>query len=220
MWKGPLPWLKPAVFVGSLFPVFRLGAAAARGELGANPIATALNQLGLLTLTFLIAALACTPLKLVFGWTWPIRIRRMLGLFAFFYASLHFLTYAGLDQVLDLKAIFADITKRPFIAVGFAAFVLLVPLAATSTDAMVRRLGYVRWKRLHRLAYLAAILGVIHFVWRVKKDVSQPVAYGAVLAVLLSTRVVAYFWKRLKQRLDRRIPATMAAGETETRSGS
>src|SRR5215471_13547695 len=102
VWKGPLPWLKPAVFVGSLFPVFRLGAAAARGELGANPIATALNQLGLLTLTFLIAALACTPLKLVFGWTWPIRIRRMLGLFAFFYASLHFLTYAGLDQVLDL----------------------------------------------------------------------------------------------------------------------
>ena len=103
---------------------------------------------------------------------------------------------------------------------GFAAFVLLAPLAATSTDAMVRRLGYVRWKRLHRLAYVAAVLGVIHFVWRVKKDVSQPLAYGAVLAVLLSSRVLAYLLKRLKQRVSRRIPAPMAARETETRSGS
>jgi sulfoxide reductase heme-binding subunit YedZ len=158
--------------------------------LGANPIATALNQLGLVTLVFLVASLACTPLKIVFGWTWPVRIRRMLGLFAFFYALLHVSTYSGLDQVFDLKAIWTDISKRKFIFVGFAAFVLLLPLALTSTDAMVRRLGFQRWKRLHRLAYVAAILGVVHFTWRVKKDISQPLVYAAILAVLLGIRLL------------------------------
>ena len=199
------------MLIGSLAPLMRLLVLGARGELGANPIATALNQLGLVALVFLVASLAATPLKSVFGWTWPIRVRRMLGLYAFFYASLHFLTYLGLDQVFALPAVFADITKRKFIAVGFAAFLLLVPLAVTSTDAMVRRLGYVRWKRLHRLAYLAAALGVVHFVWRVKKDLSQPLAYGAALAALLGTRLVAFGLKKRKELLLRRMPANPAA---------
>ena len=199
------------MFVGSLAPAIRLLVLGARGELGANPIATALNQLGLVALIFLIASLAATPLKTTLGWTWPIRIRRMLGLYAFFYGSLHFLTYLGLDQVLDLRAVFADITKRNFIAVGFTAFVLLVPLAVTSTDAMVRRLGFVRWKRLHRLVYVAAALGVVHFIWRVKKDLSQPLTYCAVLALLLAIRVVAFGLKRRKQLGLQRVRANPTA---------
>ena len=199
------------MFVGSLAPAIRLLVLGARGELGANPIATALNQLGLVALIFLIASLAATPLKTTLGWTWPIRIRRMLGLYAFFYGSLHFLTYLGLDQVLDLRAVFADITKRNFIAVGFTAFVLLVPLAVTSTDAMVRRLGFVRWKRLHRLVYVAAALGVVHFIWRVKKDLSQPLTYGAVLALLLAIRVVAFGLKMRKQLGLQRVRANPTA---------
>ena len=199
------------MFVGSLAPAIRLLVLGARGELGANPIATALNQLGLVALIFLIASLAATPLKTTLGWTWPIRIRRMLGLYAFFYASLHFLTYLGLDQLFDFPAVFADITQRQFIAVGFAAFVLLVPLAITSTDAMVRRLGFVRWKRLHRLAYVAAALGVVHFIWRVKKDVSQPLTYGAVLALLLAFRLVAFGLKKRKELGLQRVRANPTA---------
>jgi sulfoxide reductase heme-binding subunit YedZ len=179
-----------------------------RGELGANPIATALNQLGLLALVFLLASLTCTPLKALLGWTWPIRIRRMLGLFAFFYASVHFLTYAAIDQVLNLRAIFDDVTKRPFIMVGFAALVLLIPLALTSTDGMVRRLGFVRWKRLHRLVYLTAGLGIVHFIWRVKKDLSQPLTYAAWLAILLGVRVVDYALR--ERRRAKRTPGQVA----------
>jgi sulfoxide reductase heme-binding subunit YedZ len=188
---GPLPWLKPAVLVGALVPLAAILARAARGELGANPIAQALNQLGLLALVLLVAALACTPLRAVSGWSWPIRLRRLLGLLAFFYATLHVTTYAALDQGLDWAAIWKDVSKRRFIFVGFAAFVLLLPLAITSTSGAVRRLGYARWKRLHRLAYVAPALGVVHFYWRVKKDVSEPVVYATVLGLLLLARVVA-----------------------------
>jgi sulfoxide reductase heme-binding subunit YedZ len=216
----PLPWLKPAVFVASLLPALRLGFLAARGELTANPIATAMNQLGLLALTFLVASLACTPAKAFLGWTWPVRIRRMLGLYAFFYASVHFLTYVGLDQVLDYRAIFADIAKRKFITVGFAAFVLLIPLAVTSTDAMVRRLGFVRWKWLHRLSYVAAILGVIHFVWRVKKDLSQPLTYAGILGALFAARVVDFLLSVQKRRESRRTSAVLGSRETESPTGS
>lgn len=187
----PLPWLKPAVFLGSLVPLAVLVLRASTGTLGANPIAEALNQLGLLALIFLVASLACTPLKTLFGWTWPIRLRRMLGLFSFFYAVLHVGTYAGLDQFLDVRAVLLDLGKRRFIFVGFAAFALLVPLAVTSTGAAVRRLGYARWKRLHRLAYGAAILAVIHFIWRVKSDVREPTTYAVVLGGLFLVRVIA-----------------------------
>ena len=188
----PSPWLEPGVLVGALVPAAAIVLRGVRGELGANPIAQALNQLGLLALVFLVAALACTPAKLVFGWTWPLRIRRMLGLLAFFYATLHVLTYTGLDQVFDWPAIWKDVTKRKFIFVGFAAFLLLIPMALTSTNASVKRLGFARWKQLHRLAYVAPALGVLHFFWRVKKDATEPLMYGAVVAVLLSLRLVAY----------------------------
>src|SRR5438132_1931541 len=186
----PYPWLKPAIFTGALVPLAALLLRAASGTLSADPIAEVLNQFGLLTLIFLIATLTLTPLRKLFGWTWPIRIRRTVGLFAFFYACLHFTTYVAVDQSFDWQRILEDIVKRKFILVGFTAFLLLIPLAATSTNGMVRRLGAGRWQRLHRLVYVAATLGGIHFLWRVKKDITQPVAYGMVLAVLLGFRAV------------------------------
>jgi methionine sulfoxide reductase heme-binding subunit len=185
-----LPWLKPAVLTGSVAPIVVILLRAWRDDLGADPIAQALNQLGLIALIFLLAALGCTPLKAMVGWTWPMRLRRMLGLLAFFYASLHVITYTVLDQSLDWHAIVDDIVKRKFIFVGFLTFVLLLPLAATSTDSAVRRLGYPRWKQLHRLAYVAPALGVIHFICSVKRDVREPVIYGLVLAALLVERTV------------------------------
>jgi sulfoxide reductase heme-binding subunit YedZ len=184
-----LPWLKPGVFVGSLVPLGALTLRGVRGQLGANPISEVLNQLGLVALIFLVVTLACSPLNALFGWTWPPRLRRMLGLFAFFYASLHFATYVGLDQAFAWGAIVSDIVKRNFILVGFLALVLMVPLAVTSTDAMVRRLGFAKWKALHRLAYASGVLAAIHFIWRVKKDIREPATYAAVLALLLAMRV-------------------------------
>ena len=189
LFSGPVPFLKPAVLVGSLFPFVALAIRAARGQLGANPIATGLNQLGLVALVFLVASLACTPLKLLFGWTWPIRIRRMLGLFAFFYAVAHFTVYLVLDLELNWSTLGADIAKRPYITIGFTALLLLIPLAATSTNGMMRRLGR-RWTSLHRLVYVIAILGVWHFYWQVKRDVREPLIYAGILALLLLYRVV------------------------------
>jgi sulfoxide reductase heme-binding subunit YedZ len=185
----PLSWLQPAVLTGSFAPFFVLLYRAATHRLGANPIATALNQLGLLALIFLVSSLACTPAKIVFGVTWPIRLRKTLGLLAFYTACLHFLTYLVLDQGFRLRALFADVTKRPFIAVGFAALVLLVPIAATSTKESVARLGFARWKRIHRLVYAVALLAVIHFVMRVKADTREPLLWGSVVALLLVTRI-------------------------------
>jgi sulfoxide reductase heme-binding subunit YedZ len=155
-----------------------------------------MNELGLAALVLLVASLACTPARYLMGWTWPARIRRDVGLLAFLYAMLHFLTYLLLDQVVDLGAIVADIVKRPFITVGFAALVLLVPLALTSTKASIRRMGFVRWNRLHRLVYVAGALAVVHFFWRVKVDVTQPLVYGLVVAALLAGRVLIWRWRR------------------------
>src|SRR5260221_4632960 len=174
-----IPLGKTAVFIACLVPLANLGLDGLHAKLTANPIAEVMNRLGFWTLSFLVLSLAPTPLKTVFGWTFPMRVRRMVGLFAFFYAFLHFATYLALDQGFDFADIGADIVKRKFITVGFAAFVLLLPLAATSTDWAVKRLGFRRWKRLHRLAYAAAVLGVIHFVWRVKADLLQPALFGA-----------------------------------------
>src|SRR5208283_5867164 len=188
--KSPLPWLKPAVLTGSLVPIAAILERAWRDDLGPDPIAQALNQLGLIALVFLVAALGCTPLKTIFGWTWPMRIRRMLGLLAFFYALLHVITYTVLDQGLDWNAIVDDVVKRKLIFLGFSTFVLLIPLAATSTNSALRRLGYVRWKQLHRLAYVAPALAVLHFTWRVKRDIREPLTYGFVLAMLLAARFV------------------------------
>lgn len=195
--QAPYPWLAPGVFIGSLAPLASLLWQWSEGALGANPIAQAQNQLGLTAIVFLMAALACTPARLLFDWTWTARIRRMVGLFAFFYATVHFLTYALLDLGLDWETLVEDIAKRPFITVGFLALVLLTPLAITSTNGWVRRLGYRRWQWLHRLVYLAGVLAVVHFIWRVKIDTSQPLTYAAVLAALLAVRLA--FWARRRR---------------------
>jgi sulfoxide reductase heme-binding subunit YedZ len=196
MASPPYPWLKPAVLVGGLVPLALLVLGFVRGTLGANPIEYALHQTGMLALILLVASLACTPLKVVSGWTWSLRLRKLLGLLGFGYAVLHFLVYAGVDHGLDMAIILEDIAKRPFITVGFLALVLLVPLAVTSTNAMVRRLGFPLWQRLHRLAYVAASLGVVHFVWRVKKDLTEPLVYGAVLGLLFVIRIAEALRKR------------------------
>jgi methionine sulfoxide reductase heme-binding subunit len=191
-----MPWLKPGIFIGALVPLASLLFRAATGQLPTNPIAVAQNETGLTALILLLASLACTPAKRVFGWTWQMRVRRELGLFAFFYSVVHFAIYLVLDQFFDANAIVADIVKRPFITVGFAALVLLIPLAITSTKSWVRRLGYQRWYRLHQLVYVAGALAVVHFIWRVKIDLSQPLTYALVLAVLLGLRVMIWLQKR------------------------
>ena len=208
--RGPRPWLKPAVFVAALAPLASVLLQASRGALGANPVSEALNRLGLTALVFLVASLACTPAREILGWVWPVGLRRMLGLFAYFYACLHFATYAIVDQGLRGKAIVADVTKRPFILSGFAAFLLLTPLAATSTANAVRRLGFARWKRLHRLVYAAGALAAFHFWLRVKKDVREPAVYAAVLGVLLLARVAVRARDR-RRRLERAAPRPGAA---------
>lgn len=206
---NPYPWLAPGVSIGALIPLAVLIADAARGQLGADPVAIALNRLGMLALILLLACLAATPLRLVFGVSWPLRVRRLLGLLAFGYASLHLLVYAAVDQGWALRAIVEDVTERPFITLGFFAFLALVPLAATSNARARRALGPRRWQRLHRLVYAAALLAVLHFVWRVKRDLSEPVLYGLVLCALL--------WVRLQHRAtlrpgSRRIPAAKSGG--------
>lgn len=181
----------PAVWTGGLVPAGVLAARAASGTLGANPIDAALNALGLEALVFLVGCLACTPLQWLSGWTWPVRIRRVLGLLSLGYATAHFLVYVALDQALNVSLVLEDLGKRPFIAVGFACFVLLIPLGLTSTQGAVRRLGFVRWKRLHRLVYVCASLACFHYYLRVKKDVTQPLLYAAAVVALLSARAVA-----------------------------
>jgi methionine sulfoxide reductase heme-binding subunit len=197
----PDAWLKPGILVGALVPLVSIVVRALRGVLEANPIAQVENELGLAALILLVASLACTPARRLFGWRWPARIRRELGLLAFGYASLHVLVYVFLDQIVDPRRIFEDIVKRPFITVGLLALLMLVPLALTSTTASVRRLGFVRWQRLHQLAYAAGILAVIHFIWRVKIDVSQPVTYAVALGLLLAVRVG--FWLTTRARPGR-----------------
>ena len=196
MASTPDGWLKPGIFLGALTPLASIVLRAVSGRLNANPIAQVENELGLSALILLLASLACTPARRYFQWTWPVRVRRELGLFAFFYASLHFMVYVFLDQVVDLGAIVEDVVKRPFITVGFLALLALTPLVFTSTRASVRRLGFRRWQRLHQLVYIAGALAVIHFIWRVKIDVSQPITYAVALAMLLLARVVYWIDQR------------------------
>jgi sulfoxide reductase heme-binding subunit YedZ len=192
----PLPWLKPGIFLGGLVPLAWLCIRAATGALDANPIAQVENELGLTALIFLLASLACTPARRLLGWTWQMRVRRELGLFAFFYAVLHFLAYLVLDEFFDWGAIVADVAQRPFITVGFLALILMVPMALTSTDTWVRRLGYRRWQRIHQAIYLAGALAAVHFIWRVKIDVSQPLVYAAIFASLIALRLVVWLRQR------------------------
>lgn len=191
-----MPWLKPGFFWGGLFPAFSLAIRLRLDALGANPIAQIENELGLTALVFVIASMACTPAKLLWGWTWQMRVRRELGLFGFFYALTHFGMYLIVDQRLDFGTILGDIAQRPFITAGFAALVILVPIAVTSTNGWIKRLGYKRWLRVHQLVYLAGGLAVLHFIWRVKLDVTQPLFYAAVLGALLGVRAVFWWRKR------------------------
>lgn len=204
--KSRLAFLVPALVTGWLFALAQLGYRFARHELGANPIATALNQLGLLALVLLVASLSATPLKLTLGWTWPLRARRTLGLLGFFSAVLHFLLYLGPDQGFALGAVLADIGKRPFIAVGFLALLLLVPLAWTSTKKAVQRLTFPVWQRLHRLAYPIGLLAALHFYLRVKADHTQPLVYLFVILAGFAVRIAAWRAKALAQ--SRRIQSS------------
>jgi len=188
--------LKPTVAAAALAPLAYLALGAWRGSLGANPIEAVTRSTGVWTLRLLILTLAVTPLRRLTGWNDVIRLRRMLGLFAFFYGSLHLLTYVWLDQFFDWQAMAKDVVKRPFITAGFSAFVLLVPLAATSTAGMIRRLGGRAWRRLHRLAYVAAALGVVHYWWLVKLDTRPPLRYGVLLAALLLVRLLVSAWEQ------------------------
>ncbi len=181
--------IKTVVFLAALIPLARLGWLAWRGGLGANPIEYITHSTGWWTLSFLMITLSVTPLRRWTGWNWLIKLRRTLGLYAFFYAALHLTTYLWLDQFFDWVEIAKDVVKRPFITAGFSAFVLLLPLAITSTNAMVRRLGGRRWQMLHRLVYVIASLGVVHFWWLVKKDIREPLVFAAILVTLLLARV-------------------------------
>lgn len=185
-------WFKVVVFLACLGPLARLGWKAYNQLLGANPIEVITHATGDWTLIFLLVTLSVTPIRKLTGQLWLIRFRRMFGLFAFFYAVLHFLTYIWLDKFFDIHAMPADIAKRKFITVGFTGFLLLIPLAITSTSGWIRRLGGRRWQRLHQLIYLSATAGVIHYWWLVKKDIHKPLEYAIVLGTLLSYRVIVW----------------------------
>jgi sulfoxide reductase heme-binding subunit YedZ len=189
-------WTKVAVFIICLLPLAALINRALHGGLGANPVEFLQHATGLWTLRFLIFTLTITPLRKLLKLPELIRFRRMLGLFAFFYVCLHFLTYIGPDQNFDLAAVWKDVEKRRYITVGFLGFVLLIPLAITSTAGWIRRLGGKRWQMLHRSIYGAAICGVIHYYWLVKSDVRDPLFYGALVSILLLWRLGDWYLKK------------------------
>jgi sulfoxide reductase heme-binding subunit YedZ len=206
MSPGRLTAIKVALFVLALLPLARLvtGAFVYPEWLGSNPAEFITRATGDWTLRFLLITLAVTPLRKLTGWGWLLRFRRMLGLFAFFYGVVHLSSYVSFDHVFDAGEIIKDIIKRPFITVGFGTLLLMLPLAVTSTNAMVRRLGAKRWLALHRLIYVIAPLGVLHFWWMVKRDLTEPIIYALLLALLLGYRVMA------KLRESRAKPGTTA----------
>jgi sulfoxide reductase heme-binding subunit YedZ len=198
-------WLKTAVWLLCLTPLGALAWRLATDPLVANPIEVATHTLGDWTLRFLLLSLTMTPLRILFGLSWPVTLRRLLGLFAFGHAVLHFSVWIVVDHFFDWPTMTADVVKRPYVTVGFTALVLLVPLAATSTAGLVRRLGAVAWRRLHRLVYLIAILGVLHFLWLAKVGVRDPYYYAAWLVVLLAVRA-ADAVRRARARARRAAP--------------
>jgi len=206
-------WLKLVVFPACLVPLANLAWQAAKANLGANPIEAITHSTGDWTLIFLLVTLAITPLRKVTRQLWLIQFRRMFGLFAYFYACLHFLTYIWLDQGFDVHSMAKDVYKRPFITMGFTAFVLLAPLAVTSTRKMIQRLGGRRWQWLHRLIYVSAAAAIIHFTWAMKKDHHRPIEYGIVLAVLLGYRVVVWGAPKILGKSRRAAAVANAAGD-------
>lgn len=190
-------WLKPVVFVLCLVPLMWLGGRALSGDLGANPIEAVVRFLGDWALRFILIALAVTPLRQFTGWTRLASLRRMLGLFAFLYVVLHMLSYVGLDRFFDMASLWEEILKRRYITVGMLSFLLLLPLAITSTDAMIRRLGGMRWRRLHRLVYPAAVAAVFHYFMMIKAGFFLAQVHAAVLALLLGARVYSAMSRRV-----------------------
>jgi methionine sulfoxide reductase heme-binding subunit len=190
---------KIAIFLAALIPLARLVWKALHDALGANPIEVITHSTGDWTLILILATLSITPLRRITHQYWLIGVRRMIGLFAFFYGTLHFLTYIWLDKFFDLHEMLKDIAKRPFITIGFSAFVLMIPLALTSTTWSIRRLGGKNWRRLHRLIYLTATLGVVHYAWLVKADHRKPIEYGIVLSILLAYRVAVWALEKRQQ---------------------
>jgi sulfoxide reductase heme-binding subunit YedZ len=183
---------KVAVFLVCLAPAAFLAIGALTGTLSANPIKDITEWTGTWTLRFLMVTLCITPLRKLTGWNEVIRYRRMLGLFAFFYGVLHFLTYVSLDQFFSIPSIVQDVYKRPFITAGFIGVVLMIPLAVTSTKKWIARLGGMRWQLLHRLTYVSAIAGVVHYLWLVKADTRRPFTYGVLLLMLLGFRLLKF----------------------------
>jgi sulfoxide reductase heme-binding subunit YedZ len=190
--------VRALLFAAALLPLARLVWLGLGGGLGANPVEFVIRSLGTAALLMLVVTLSISPLRWASGWAWPMRLRRMLGLFAFFYALLHFAAYLWLDQWFDWAAIGKDVAKRPYITVGFAALLLLVPLAVTSTHGWVRRLGGRQWQRLHRLVYAIAALAVLHFWWQkaAKNDVAEPLVYALIVAALLGVRLLRWARRR------------------------
>jgi len=189
-------WAKVLVFALSALPLLFIVWRTVRGELTANPVEFYQHETGDWTLRFMVFTLCITPFRKLLNLPELIRFRRMLGLFGFFYVCLHFLTYLGPDQSFSFSGMLKDVAKRPFITVGFAAFVLLIPLAITSTAAWIRRLGGKRWQALHRAVYASAVLGVIHYYWLVKSDVRKPLFYGSLVAILLAWRIWSWMSKK------------------------
>jgi len=195
--------IKSVMFVAALLPFARLLLFAIIGGLGANPIEFVTRNTGDWTLYFLCVTLAITPLRRLSKWNWLLKLRRMLGLFVFFYVVLHFTTFFWFDHFFDIDEMLKDVVKRPFITVGFAAFAMLFPLALTSTNGMVRRLGGKRWQSLHRTIYLIALLAILHFWWMKagKHDFAQPILFGTIIAILLAMRV---YWSAMQARFQKR----------------
>lgn len=196
----PVKWIKPPIFLLCLVPFLHLTWKAWRQNLGANPVEEISEATGIWTLNFLVIALAVSPVRKIASQPWLIRFRRMLGLFAFFYACLHFTAYIWLDQNFDVSAALKDVAKRPFITAGFAAFLLLIPLALTSTTGWIRRLGGARWQMLHRLIYLSGLAGGVHYYWKVKSDVRKPVFYLTIIGLLLAFRLVDHLRSRSRSK--------------------
>jgi sulfoxide reductase heme-binding subunit YedZ len=191
--------LKAGVWAGCLTPLALLAYWTYAERLGPNPIDDVTRWLGIWTLRLLLASLTMTPLRIVFGLSWPITLRRLLGLFAFFYATLHFSVWLVVDHFFDWPTMAEDVVKRPFMTAGMATLCLLVPLAATSTSGMIKRLGSRAWRRLHRLAYLAGVLGVLHFLWLVKVGRQTPYYYAGWLALVLGVRGGDVAWRSLRR---------------------